>query len=908
VKRLGIKYQILAITLIPVFLIDLFFTYTHINSSIEQENELLQSKSQIIARQIAGASEYNLYSGNDRQIRYLLEQTVGSDDIVLAAVYDRGGNLIAESVDASFDRDQTTDYLYHRQPILAQSIEQADVFNPDVSDDQQADTLGWVHLYVSRQELENNARRIIVDSSVFFVSILITAIILTVAISRRITRPIFALIEHLKYVETGQLGKVIEPTEENEIGAVQKGFNRMTRSLLTNRRHLNQRIQQATQQLNVAITDLESKNRELGFARDEALNANRTKSEFLANMSHEIRTPINGIKGFISLLGQSRLDRTQQRYIEIIEKSTDDLTNIVNEILDFSKMESGKLHIIDEEFDLYEVIEQTRDLLFITVLTKNIDLNLIIFSDTPRRVIGDKLRLKQILLNLIGNAIKFTDQGRVVVRVILVEQQDGNAEIEIAVEDTGIGISAEDQQYLFQAFSQVESSSTRRFLGTGLGLVISKNLASLMGGDIDMQSRPGEGSRFELRLPFKLPPPIGDADRDASAPAKALVFAADRTCLMETHSLYERAGIIVESVEIDNRGGIDPVIDTIRRNRSFIDLLVFDLRHLELDLEQLLHSEVVSGIRSIVMDYDRGFDPEPETQTVEFASVVSTSQAIADLVAGRQTSHEATPADNNNGDRVPKRVLLVDDNRVNLTLAGELIRLWGHEVTEAENGREALEIFRRESFDLIILDIQMPDIDGISLLGMMRERQPDNPVPIVALTANVLNDEADRLLELGFDYFLSKPIDEASFRELLDSHPERGARGAFDKPVTQADRDCSVDFQKSLELCAGNESLLRQIFEIIQRDIPEHRQQLADASSQKQRERLAAIAHKLYGVTCYASLPRLKRRVIGFQQQLERNKQAPPESAVQELLDELETVGEEIDRHLEEMPKTGNSA
>ena len=205
------------------------------------------------------------------------------------------------------------------------------------------------------------------------------AVILTVAISRKITQPIFRLMEHLKYVETGQLGKTIEPTEDNEIGAVQKGFNRMTHSLLANRRQLNQRIQQATRQLNEAITDLETKNRELGFARDQAQNANRTKSEFLANMSHEIRTPINGIKGFISLLSQSQLDISQQRYVDIILKSTADLSNIVNEILDFSKMESGKLHIVEEEFDLYEVIEQTRDLLFINVLTKNIDLNLIIY-------------------------------------------------------------------------------------------------------------------------------------------------------------------------------------------------------------------------------------------------------------------------------------------------------------------------------------------------------------------------------------------------------------------------------------------------------------------------------------------------------------------------------------------------
>ena len=412
-RRLGIKYQILLITLIPVFLIDLFFTYTHIDNSIDQANELLQSKGEIIARQIAGASEFSLFTGNDSQIQYLLDQSVGSNDIVQASIYDRQGQLVAESIASGYAPADTADYFYHRESITSQSIEHSDVFTPDLTDARQTRTLGWVHLYISRYRLQQTTRQIIADSIIFFVSILVMAIALTMAISHRITQPIINLMEHLKNVETGQLGKIIDPTEDNEIGAVQKGFNRMTQSLLTNRRHLNQRIQQATQQLNEAITDLESKNRQLGFARDEAQNANRSKSEFLANMSHEIRTPINGIKGFISLLSQSKLEPAQQRYVDIILKSTADLTNIVNEILDFSKMESGKLNIVDEEFDLYEVIEQTRDLLFINVLTKNIDLNLIIYSDTPRWLIGDKLRLKQILLNLIGNAIKFTDQGRV---------------------------------------------------------------------------------------------------------------------------------------------------------------------------------------------------------------------------------------------------------------------------------------------------------------------------------------------------------------------------------------------------------------------------------------------------------------------------------------------------------------
>ncbi|UCH41322.1 MAG: response regulator [Gammaproteobacteria bacterium] len=908
-RRLGIKYQILLITLIPVFLIDLFFTYTHIDNSIDQANELLQSKGEIIARQIAGASEFSLFTGNSSQIQYLLDQSVGSNDIVQASIYDRQGKLIAESIATGFAPADTADYFYHRETITSQSIEHSDVFTPDLADARQTRTLGWVHLYISRYRLQQTTRQIIADSIIFFVSILVMAIVLTVAISHRITRPIINLVEHLKNVETGQLGKIIDPTEDNEIGAVQKGFNRMTQSLLTNRRHLNQRIQQATQQLNEAITDLESKNRQLGFARDQAQNASRSKSEFLANMSHEIRTPINGIKGFISLLSQSKLEAAQQRYVDIILKSTSDLTNIVNEILDFSKMESGKLNIVDEEFDLYEVIEQTRDLLFINVLTKNIDLNLIIYSDTPRWLIGDKLRLKQILLNLIGNAIKFTDQGRVSIKVSLEDQREDEIDIAIVVEDSGIGISDEDQQNLFQAFSQAESSNNRRCAGTGLGLAISKNLATLMGGDINLDSTPDRGSKFVLRLPFRLARRSLSAEPVEADQLKALIFAADDICLMETRTLFDRAGVATEGNLVDNDKGIEPVVECIQRNLAYIDLLVFDRRHLDIDLERIIDPELLRATRIILMDYDRGLEPLSKLAAVEFVSIISTSQSISELITGKAGKQARKKSDQTSGSVKGKRILLVDDNQVNLKLASELIRLWGHQVVEADHGSTALEYYRQQPFDLIIVDIQMPDIDGVSLLQMMREHNPDDQTPVVALTANVLNDEAGRLQELGFDYFFAKPIDEDRFRSLLDGNLQRHETARQFRQQHEAETDCTVDYAKSLSLSADNESLLRQIFEIIERDIPDQQQQLDNALRQQDPDKLAAILHKLHGVTCYASLPRLRRKVLEFQQQLAGNGDM---AALQQQLEivsaELTAIKREVRRCLERMDQKGISA
>ncbi len=896
-RRPGIQSQILLITLIPVVLIDLLFTYKHIDGSIEQAGDLLHSKGQIIAQQIAGASEYNLFNGNHAQIQYLLSQSVDHNEIVRATVFDRDGRRVAEAVSANWESDATADYRYLRQPILSHSIRLPVVFAPGGAkaiDD--IETLGWVHLYLSRSQLEQTARRIIADSILFFIAILIMAVIVVTVISRRITRPIYRLIEHLREVETGQLGKSIEPVEGNEIGAVQQGFNRMTQALLANRRHLNQRIQQATQQLNAAITDLETKNRELGLARDEAQKANRIKSEFLANMSHEIRTPINGIKGFISLLGQSKLDATQQRYVEIVLKSTGDLTSIVNEILDFSKMESGKLHLVDEAFDLYEVIEQTRDILFINLLTKNIDLNLIIYSDTPRRVVGDKLRLKQVLLNLIGNAIKFTDEGRVAIRVQVESERDDEIDLAISVEDTGIGISPADQDRLFKAFSQIERSDSRRFTGTGLGLVISKNLATLMGGDIVMRSEPGVGSEFTLHL--RLKKSHDDSPSPARTALRALVFAADKLCLMETRSLYERAGVDVESSLVDAATDAASITENIHRCLPYIDILVFDQRHSTLDLDVILSAEILAAVRVIRMDYDARPEPEGDAGRGEFVSVVNTSRALARLLETGTAAPVPSPSKPAPSTGNGKRVLLVDDNPINLKLASELIRLWGHEVTEAEHGEAALQCFRDDSFDLIVLDIQMPDIDGVELLRRMRAAKPAARTPAVALTANMLDGEAERLLDEGFDFFLGKPIDESRFRSVLERSGPRIAVAAPADASPAATPICTLDLDRSLALAADNADLLRQIFEILERDLPDHRAQLLQALASGDRERLGALAHKLHGVTCYASLPRLRRSVLALQQGLARQEAIGETGLVDEIVAEIDAIVSEVEAHL----------
>lgn len=299
------------------------------------------------------------------------------------------------------------------------------------------------------------------------------------------------------------------------------------------------------------------------------------------------------------------------------------------------------------------------------------------------------------------------------------------------------------------------------------------------------------------------------------------------------------------------------------------------------------------------MGYERGSDTVLDIEGVEFISVANTSQALVQLLQQKTVVDEASRTHPGREVSVrSKRVLLVDDNQVNLKLASELIRLWGHEVVEADHGSKAIKLYQQQKFDLIILDIQMPDIDGASLLLMMREYDPGDKTPVVALTANILNHEAERLLDLGFDYYLSKPIDESSFRSLLDRNFEQNQVDRVE-PDLIATTHCSVDYGHSLALSANNEDLLKQIFEILLRDIPDYQHQLQDALAKSRQDRLDAIAHKLYGVTCYAGLPRLRQYIKTFQQMLTQDNISQFHHAVMQINEELDNVKNEVEQHLE---------
>lgn len=886
-KRISIKFQILMIMMVPVLMIDAILTYFHVDGSIIQAEKILRNNGEIIAKQIAGASEFDLFSGNFDHIQYLLNRSINTNDIVFAAVYDSKGSIVAEVKGKEYSPANSAQYLYYRYPIQTQNLDNSDVFSTQIeSNNESFRNLGWVHLYISRHRLVESKHAIYQEALIIFCSTLVLAVILTFFISRSITRPVFTLLDYLKKIETGHLGEVIKPVENNEIGDVQRGFNSMSQSLLANRMQLDQKIKTATLDLMNAITDLEYKNREISMARDEAQNANKVKSQFLANISHEIRTPINGIKGFANLLTQTGLNSQQRRYAEIINQSTSDLSSIVNEVLDFSKIESDKVEIIEREFDLYELVESTRDSLFTVAMDKNIDLYLTIYSDTPQHLIGDKLRLKQILVNLIGNAIKFTDKGYVDITVHLEEQSDDQVMLKFKIRDSGIGISKENQKQLFQAFKQIESDTNRRFSGTGLGLVISKNLARLMGGDINLDSVTSFGSLFTLILPFKPCTATPSLDNAVMETFSCLIIAFEKRALNEIQSLYNRAACNTEILLIEPDTDIERIRSQILQNINYLDFIVMDLRHSCFQANEVFDNNIRQQKRIILMHYDLFLTSESDRSAYEFISVINTSKNLYRLLTHEESAIESQSRTLKNKVIMPHSVLIVDDNPINLALAAELTQLWGHHPFEASNADQAMKLFRIKNFDLILLDIQMPEIDGVKLMQMMREEKPDLSAPIAAITANTLESEKIRLLNLGFDAYFSKPIEEEKLRALLDNAEVTAEHDQVEVDTNTESNELSIDQQLTYKLSANNMKLVNQIFSMLKQEIPAYHDQIKNALQEDSLPSIEKIMHKLHGVTCYAGLPKLKLLL----RQYEEAKQ----SAIEEIPNISQAVSDEL--------------
>lgn len=774
-SRYGIRQRILLITLLPLLVMTLVLAGYFITSRISDNQAALIERGETMSRMIAQASEFGLISGLTHQLSALSVGPIQEADVADVIFINQQNRVLYRS--SNFDLDLELKHQPYRQvsdavwlfstPVIAQGIVIND--SPENQADVDRELLGWVVVAMSTEPMHHKENEIISNSLLILFSGLIATFIIAARFAETLTKPIINLTSAVKKLEEGHLDARVKVRSPAELGSLEKGVNLLGEQVQSSNQILESQVHKATERLRKTMHHLEDQNIALQKARQHADQANVAKDEFLARMSHELRTPLTSVLGFTNMLRQSNLSFEQQEHCRIINQTSTMLLSIIDDILDFAKLQSDAIKLERIQFNPEQVIFEALEMQSQSATTKGLEIAYQVEDKAYTDVHGDPTRLRQVATNLISNAIKFTDNGHVLVSLKVIRETPSQKKLMLSVKDTGIGITDEQRRHLFNAFSQADSSITRRFGGSGLGLVIVKKLVELMQGEIQLHSQPGIGTEISCSFIVKNHTKLIHNSGKQNHTEELIIFDRHPESLLSLSHMVKTL-----SSQVHECATIQSLETAISKVRSHSAALIFGLSaNIDIANQQKRKmTELFSSFKGKILL----LTPALIGNTEEFQHLKMNKQFTMNSKPVHRTLLEKWLINiqdsnyleytNNPPLLSPDTIVLIaEDNDFNRLLLRKIIESAGAAVVEARNGIEALKLLNTAQPDIIVMDVHMPEMDGIRATSEIRKTHPD--IPIIALTADVISSEEKALHRAGVTQIEYKPINDSRLIKLL---------------------------------------------------------------------------------------------------------------------------------------------